>query len=82
MSEFFVTCPHCKGDVGVLYKQVNCKIFRHGIFRENGRQIDPHLSKEKCDDLHIKNKIWGCGKPFRITQDASNCYYAVICDYI
>ena len=83
MEHFFiVSCPHCNGLVTVLYKQINCKIFRHGILRENGKQIEPHLSLDKCDQLIKENKIWGCGKPFQLTMDASDNYYAIICEYI
>ncbi len=71
-----VECPHCKGIV--IIEQLNCKIFRHGIFKHNGKQIPPHASKADCDTWVQKDTIWGCGKPFQINEDNK----AVICDYI
>ena len=29
-------------------EQLNCKIFRHGTLRSNGKQIDPHSPKDLC----------------------------------
>lgn len=90
-----VICPHCKDPI--IIEKINCGIFRHGEFK-NGKQIDPHLSKEMCDKL-IKNKsIYGCGKPFKIISKNNNTtgdnankiaenendnkYEAIICEYI
>jgi hypothetical protein len=90
-----VICPHCKDPI--IIEKINCGIFRHGEFK-NGKQIDPHLSKEMCDKL-IKNKsIYGCGKPFKIISKTTNAhvdvdfekkigendnnYEAIICEYI
>ena len=75
-------CPHCDGIIEVDKSQLNCRIFRHGLFILNGiqRQIRPHATKEQCE-LHIKNGLLeGCGKPFQvIIGDPS---YAIQCDYI
>ena len=84
-KEIILECPHCKGVVVVLEKQLNCKIFRHGIFKKNGMQIDPHLKKIDCDMLLRDKKIWGCGKPFKVFEtnlNKSKKYYTEICDYI
>ena len=62
-NEDVYTCPQCKG-LFVL-ESLNCGIFRHGIHKESGQQIDPHTSKEECDRLVVQNLIWGCGRPFR-----------------
>ena len=78
-SEKFVTCPHCDTTVEVL--ELNCKIFRCGVFKESGEQINPHLPKNECENLVNTGAIYGCGKPFQITND--NPPYVVIkCDYI
>ena len=69
-----VTCPHC-GDYIIILK-LNCRIFRHGVFKDSLQQIPPHLDKPSCDK--ILKKIYGCGKPFQITSDNQ----AIICDYI
>ena len=74
-----VSCPHCKEFI--IIEQLNCMIFRHGILKENGKQIDPHSKKELCD-YYIQNQlIYGCGKPFRLEQTGTD-YIAEICDYI
>ena len=78
-KDFEVKCPHC--DEYVIIEQVNCAIFRHGIYKTNFNQINPHLPKNKCDELIQCNLIYGCGKPFRI-EKINNIWIAVICDYI
>ena len=50
-------------------------------------QIDPHASKEICDNLVKNNEIYGCGKPFKLfyNRNPTNnvvSFYAEICDYI
>jgi len=79
-----VICPHCKDYV--LIEKLNCCIFRHAILKANGKQIDPHASKQKCDLLIKNEEIYGCGKPFKIIITKSNLnnkiYSTEICDYI
>ena len=83
----YVSCPHCNNLVEINISEINCAIFRHGIYKNTMEQIDPHASKEDCDDLVKKNEILGCGKPFKLfynknpTNNVVN-YYAEICDYI
>jgi len=66
-------CPHCK--ILILVEEVNCGIFRCGIYKDTGLQINPHLPQSECE--RIKNDIWGCGKPFRIINEK-----IIKCDYI
>ena len=74
-------CPHCDLMIEVL--QVNCGIFRHGIYRRTHKQIPPHLDKSQCDRLKRENLIWGCGKPFQvIKKENANGWQAVGCPYI
>ena len=79
-----VKCPHC--DDYVLIEKLNCCIFRHGILKCNGKQIDPHATKTQCDLLIKKDKIYGCGKPFRIivsqNDKKEDIFTTEICDYI
>jgi hypothetical protein len=76
-----VECPHCKQKILVYKKEFNCKIFRHGVFKKNLKQIDPHLSKSECDRLKNEDLIYGCGKPYKlIIKDGK--FYTEICDYI
>jgi len=78
--KLIITCPHCQTPIAV--DALNCCIFRHGVLKTNGKQIDPHASKELCDFYVEKGMIYGCGKPFQIIQNADGEYAAVICDYI
>ncbi len=71
-----VTCPHCEAPVEIM--KIACGIFRHGVMKTTGRQINPHASQEMCERLLAEDKIFGCGKPFRIVDKTT----AVICDYI
>jgi hypothetical protein len=75
-------CPHCGHMVGVQKKEVNCKIFRHGVMRHNGEQINPHLPKEECDRLASEGLIRGCGKPFRLIEQPSGTFAIEECEYI
>jgi len=76
---FCIQCPSCNEYIYI--EQLNCNIFRHGVLKKNGEQIDPHSSKEICDNLFNNNEIYGCGKPF-IIKMINNDYKAIICDYI
>ena len=71
-----IQCPHCFMNIEVL--EYNCRIFRCGVLKETFIQIDPHLSKEKCEELFLQEKIYGCGKPFLITKEG----IVEKCDYI
>lgn len=71
-----VICPHCNDYI--LIEKLNCGIFRHSIFKNNGQQVPPHSSKEECDKYIANNEIYGCGKPFKInieTNMAEKCEY-------
>lgn len=77
--EIVVECPHCKGTV--IVEQLNCQIFRHGTFKKNGKQINPHESKENCDKFVKEELIHGCGKPFKVVSE-NGAHTAVECEYI
>jgi len=74
-----VPCPHCQQWIEIV--ELNCRIFRCGIFISNGQQIPPHASKEDCDRW-AQGEIYGCGKPFRVDPCADGSYCAMVCDYI
>lgn len=78
-AEPIVTCPHCEDDI--LIEQIKCGIFRHGIRKVDGKQMDPHAPKDVCDRLAKSGDIYGCGKPFRVEYDGSGTLIAVACDY-
>lgn len=74
-----VPCPH--GSVEV--RKLACQIFRHGVLKQSGKQIDPHSSQRKCE-YYLKNKlIYGCGKPFRVNVNyEDNSLTTELCGYI
>ena len=78
-EEPILTCPHCKDYI--IIRKINCGIFRHGVLKNNGKQINPHSTKDMCDYYIRENKIYGCGKPFRILF-IDNKFDIKICDYI
>ena len=75
MTMIIVACPHCK-ELVIIEKR-NCGIFRHGVFKKSGKQINSHLDQASCESLIRKKQIYGCGKPFRILENET-----IICDYI
>jgi hypothetical protein len=81
MEEIVVKCPHCTGSVLIMSNEINCAIFRHGVYKKNYKQINPHEKKEICDKLLKEDLIFGCGKPFRL-EKTDKSYCACICDYI
>jgi hypothetical protein len=83
MEPLFVHCPHCQQMCEII--ELNCCIFRCGIYKSNQQQIPPHLPKINCDELVTRDLIYGCGKPFQITiyeENGEKKYKVVACDYI
>lgn len=76
---FIILCPHCNTYIEI--EQINCAIFRHGVFKVNNIQIDPHLDKISCEKLINSGLIYGCGRPFKI-ENINNVLVATICEYI
>ena len=66
-------CPHC--GILIVVAAINCGVFRCGVYKDTGDQINPHLPKSECDEL--KDTIWGCGKPFRLLKGQ-----LVPCEYV
>ena len=79
VDECIIICPHC--NIPILIEKLNCGIFRHGILKSNGRQIDPHASKDLCNFYSQNNLVYGCCKPFQVTKLIDN-YIVEICNYI
>jgi len=79
-NSFIIICPHCNDNILIYEKEINCKIFRHGVYKHNNKQINPHASKVLCDELIKYNLIYGCGKPFSLVKVNDN-YIAHVCDY-
>jgi hypothetical protein len=87
-NSFLFQCPNCDLYIEVRKDQINCSIFRHGFFYEKinntinlTSQMNPHTPKNICEDLVKQNKIYGCGKPFKLIVEAGECKPQV-CDYI
>ena len=74
---FLVKCPNPKCDMVIMVEELNCAIFRCGVFKETFQQIPPHLSEIDCLDLIERKLIYGCATPFRVVNRT-----AEKCDYI
>ena len=81
MDNILVRCPHCSDLIIINKKDFNCKIFRHGVYKNDNKQIDPHLNKDDCDRLLKGGLIYGCVKPFKLITDGEK-YGTEKCDYI
>jgi len=77
-----LACPHCQGTVIVQQNELNCRIFRHGVYLSTSEPIPPHTHKAECDRLVEQNLIAGCGKPFQVVHQEDGSELAVLCDYI
>jgi hypothetical protein len=78
MDYLIVECPHCFDQIIIYKNEINCRIFRHGIYKNTGMNMNPHENKNECDRLYANDEIYGCGKPFKIDNDDK----PVICEYI
>jgi hypothetical protein len=79
LMTIFIECPHCLDYVEII--QINCGIFRHGVFKQNNQQLNPHASKLECELVVKLDLINGCGKPFKLVYINGQCM-AQKCDYI
>jgi hypothetical protein len=79
---FVVSCPYCDEFILIYEKDTNCLVFRHGIYKNSFRQIDPHLSKPECERLVSNDLIYGCAGPFMIHMETGNHWVARKCGYI
>ena len=77
-SIYSFICPWCSGLVEVHSSQLNCRIFRHAIMIDSLEPINPHSPENVCNELVEKNLVYGCGKPFRISENNK----VDPCDYI
>ena len=83
MNEEYYTlkCPSCDDLVLIHKNELNCRIFRHAVYKHDMQPIPPHLSKPECDTLVSSGTIYGCAKPFRVEGDGEEIN-AVLCDYV
>jgi len=71
MEYYILECPHCSLTLQVFRHELNCRIFRHGIYKNTLKQIDPHMPEKDCKYLKENGLIYGCGKPFEIIMKNS-----------
>ena len=81
-NDIIVICPHCKQPIVVNEKEINCAIFRHAMYVDSGKQIDPHSPKDVCETLVKDGKVYGCAKPFKLVRVDSVNFIAEKCEYI
>ena len=60
MEAIYINCPHCKQVIEVLKKQFNCKIFRHGVFKDTYTQIYQKAQKRLkwLQKITLKKKVF------------------------
>jgi len=82
MSSFiYLSCPHCEGQIQVNTTEINCGIFRHGIYKKNWTGLNPHETKSECERLVRTGEVFGCAKPFRLVYENREVRVER-CDYI
>ena len=65
-------CPHC--GIGIEVVEVNCAIFRCGIYKDTFQQLPPHLPEAECNA--VRDRIYGCSRPFRwVNGKLEKCDY-------
>ena len=80
-NDFYIfECPNCDEEIIVNKTELNCRIFRHAIYKHNYEQVNPHLPKESCETLIKEDKVYGCCKPFEVI-DMNGKLYVTICEY-
>lgn len=78
---YIFPCPHCHLYTTVGIGEVNCHIFRHGSFKKDYVQLNPHSPKPVCDMAAENDLLFGCGKPFMFKMTPQG-YYVFKCGYI
>ena len=79
---YIFECPNCEGIIMVAVNEVNCTIFRHCVLKSNLQQVNPHASKEQCEDLFSKKLVYGCCMPFKLNVLPDGSAYAEKCGWI
>jgi hypothetical protein len=83
--DYVFICIHCQETFVIAYKEFNCRILRHGVYKNNLQPINPHANKEECDALVRDGLVFGCAKPLQIIENTNgevNNYSVIACDYI
>lgn len=64
-DNYFIICPWCGISLQVTENNVKCSIFRCGVVKKTGKQINAHASEKDCKNYVKKKLIYGCGKPIK-----------------
>ncbi len=80
-TDLYITCPHCDGIFIVKSSDVNCRIFRHFVFKNTFQQLDPHAPKAECDRVVQEELGWGCAKPIELQPDGVGGWIPTKCSY-
>ena len=65
---FVIDCPYCGLPIEII--SFNCRIYRHGYFKKNMRQLGQHIKESTVDNLLKQNNIIPpCGRQFKIHED-------------
>ena len=67
MKPFIINCPYCGEPTEII--SYACRIYRHGYYKHNNKQIGQHIKEATVDRLLRDNKIYGCGRQFRIGKN-------------
>jgi len=73
-----INCPHCQESIIIYKNEINCRIFRHAVFKHNDEPVNPHLSESDCENLVATGQVFGCCKPFQLNDQN----IPEICGYI
>jgi hypothetical protein len=77
-------CPHCATPTEVSKNEVNCAIFRCGVWKSPhpaaGQPINPHMPQLECEA--VREQVFGCTKPFRLVDRGGGNLWVEICGYI
>ena len=83
MDDYVIlNCPHCDMGIQICNNEINCKIYRCGIYKKSYAQIPQHMPQYFCDKLKERDEIFGCSKPFKYNINEENKPELIKCDYI
>ncbi len=61
---YYFNCPNCNSICQVHKTDIKCGIFRHAVYKKDLSFVNPHASKEECENLKNSDIVYGCAKPF------------------
>ena len=54
-NHIVLACPHCEEYILIFLKELNCRIFRHGVYKDTLQQIETQLLMRQYDGLMTGN---------------------------